>query len=114
VVEQGLTLRATGPPHQLAVHADGISSTSERLTACAPSPQAMEPSARRCVTQAVRLANSGYVLLEFQRVTAHNLTGYVEANKLAQQFKRTASGRVEWEQYRRSGSLEPQVRFCFE
>jgi hypothetical protein len=43
--------------------------------------QAMEPSTRRCVTQAVRLASSGYVLLEFQRVTSDNITGYVEANR---------------------------------
>jgi len=43
--------------------------------------QAMEPSTRRCVTQAVRLASSGYVLLEFQRVSSDNIAGYVEANK---------------------------------
>lgn len=70
--------------------------------------QAMEPSTRRCVTQAVRLASSGYVLLEFQRVSSDNIAGYVEANKLAQKFKKTGSGRVEWEQYRRSGSYEPE------
>jgi len=28
--------------------------------------------------------------------------------RLAQKFKKTGSGRVEWEQYRRSGSYEPE------